>query len=138
MKKNEEVYLPFDRVQRVGEKILRFVSRRTKSVTECYFILRWLCMYLEEVHNCELISPSEDKLRTHVRSLFTDDLGEKVNRYVKRLAERGFCPFDNAPCGLVGSCDDVLSLAVGRDMREGAPCHRAVRKREDKFRFGSR
>lgn len=39
----------------------------------------------------------------------------------------GICPLDKKPCGFVGSCDDVLSLALGRDMREGASCPRAVK-----------
>jgi len=39
----------------------------------------------------------------------------------------GICPIDKEPCGFVSSCDDVLSLAFGLDLREGASCPRAVK-----------
>ena len=38
----------------------------------------------------------------------------------------GICPIDKKPCGFVSSCDDVLSLAFGLDLREGFSCPRAV------------
>jgi len=38
------------------------------------------------------------------------------------------CPFDKEPCAYVSSCDDVLSLTFGLDLREDASCPRAVVK----------
>jgi len=39
----------------------------------------------------------------------------------------GVCPIIKEPCGFVSSCDDVLSLALGRDMVETVSCPRAVK-----------
>jgi len=45
---------------------------------------------------------------------------------VKIQSSEGVCPIDKQPCKFVSSCDDVLSLAFGLDLREGASCPRAV------------
>lgn len=60
---------------------------------------------------------------------------------VKRSVESGFtfvsvsgdvCPFDNKPCKygkeFISSCDDVSSVVMGFDIREGEPCSRSVGK----------
>jgi hypothetical protein len=60
---------------------------------------------------------------------------------VKRTVEGGFtsvdvsgdvCPFDKKPCmygkEFISSCDDVSSVIMGFDIREGEPCSRSVGK----------
>lgn len=60
---------------------------------------------------------------------------------VKRVSESGFtsigvsgevCPLDKEPCKygkeFIGSCDDVSSVIMGFNIREGEPCSRSVGK----------
>lgn len=60
------------------------------------------------------------------------DLSKKVELEIKRLTEKGVCPFDGKPCEhgaiFISSCDDILSEVTGFDMREQEPCFRSVGK----------
>ena len=47
---------------------------------------------------------------------------------IRVVSSKDVCPFDKEPCEYVSSCDDVLSLVFGFDLREGASCPRAVFK----------
>jgi len=46
---------------------------------------------------------------------------------VKIESSKGVCPIDKQLCKFVSSCDAVVSLAFGLDLREGASCPRAVK-----------
>jgi len=62
--------------------------------------------------------------RRSVEDLIVAQNSEPI--FLEIVGSEGVCPLDKKPCGFVSSCDDVLSLALGLDFREGASCPRAV------------
>ena len=84
---------------------------------------------------------SVKKLSVRKRSVKNGSVFAESGLKVKRSVESGFtffdvsgdvCPFDNKPCvhgkEFISSCDDVSSVVMGFDIREGEPCSRSVGK----------
>jgi hypothetical protein len=71
---------------------------------------------------------SVKKLSVQKRSLKVVAKKEGLSGFVDFKIESNLCPFDGLSCAMVGSCDDVLSLAIGSDCVEGCSCSRAVVK----------
>jgi hypothetical protein len=61
---------------------------------------------------------SAKKLSVRKRSLKVVAKEEVLSGFVDVKIESDLCPFDGLSCDMVGSCDDVSSLAMGSDCVE--------------------
>jgi len=64
-----ESRVDFAKTLRVSDKVIALLVKRTRNVSECYDILRFLCVYFEVVYGCRLVSPSDAELRVFVEDM---------------------------------------------------------------------
>jgi len=64
---SEKVHVDFQTVLRKGNKILKFIQRRTKSPHEAYVILKFLTYFFEYNQGLKMTSEDEQDMITMIK-----------------------------------------------------------------------
>jgi hypothetical protein len=68
-----EIEIDFDRLGRIGNKTNAFLVRKTKSTTEAYAVLRFLCVWYEEELGISFADEFNSELHKVIRKSLEGD-----------------------------------------------------------------
>jgi len=66
--KTKRIAVDFERIMRIGKKLMSVLQKKTKSPFEGYLVVKMLCIYFEDNKGLKLDEASEAKLRSIARS----------------------------------------------------------------------